>query len=119
MNLTIGGSGYYLCELKKTDQMKSDFVSLVSHEIRSPMNSLLMQLKVISDGLAGEVTEKQQEILSRASEKIKNLSAMTSELLDLSRIESGLISQEKELPSTIPMPAELSQVSLALILEPI
>jgi PAS domain S-box-containing protein len=82
--------------LKKMDQMKSDFVSMVSHEIRSPMNSLLMQLKIISDGLAGEVTEKQQEILQRASEKILNLNNLVTELLDLSRIESGLISHEKE-----------------------
>ena len=82
--------------LKKMDQMKSDFVSMVSHEIRSPMNSLLMQLKIISDGLAGAVTDKQQEILQRASEKILNLNNLVTELLDLSRIESGLISHEKE-----------------------
>ncbi len=81
---------------KKMDQMKSDFVSMVSHEIRSPMNSLLMQLKIIKDGLAGEVTEKQQEILVRASEKILNLNNLVTELLDLSRIESGLIAHEKE-----------------------
>lgn len=83
--------------IKKMDQMKSDFVSLVSHEIRSPMNSLLMQLKIIMDGLAGDVTEKQHEILERASGKILNLNNLVSELLDLSRIESGLIGHEKEL----------------------
>lgn len=83
--------------LKKINQMKSDFVSMVSHEIRSPMNSLLMQLKIIMDGLAGEVTEKQQEILGRASEKIMNLNNLVTELLDLSRIESGLIAHEKEM----------------------
>lgn len=82
--------------LKKMDQMKSDFISMVSHEVRSPMNSLLMQLKNISDGLAGPVTGKQQEILHRASEKILNLNNLVTELLDLSRIESGLIAHEKE-----------------------
>lgn len=82
--------------LKKLDRMKSEFVSRVSHEIRGPMNSVLMQLQVILDGLAGDVTDKQQEILLRASEKIKNLAQMATELLDLSRIESGLISQEME-----------------------
>jgi len=85
-----------ISSLKKMDQMKSDFVSMVSHEIRSPMNSLLMQLKIIKDGIAGEVTEKQKEILERASEKILNLNNLVTELLDLSRIESGLISHEKE-----------------------
>jgi two-component system phosphate regulon sensor histidine kinase PhoR len=82
--------------LKKMDQMKSDFVSLVSHEIRSPMNSVLMQLKVIMDGLAGDITENQQEILGRASQKIHSLVDMASELLDLSKIESGLITLTKE-----------------------
>jgi PAS domain S-box-containing protein len=81
--------------LKEIEQLKSDFVSMVSHEVRSPMNSLLMQIKVILDGLAGEVTDKQREILGRASEKILSLTNMVSELLDLSRIEAGLVSSEK------------------------
>jgi two-component system phosphate regulon sensor histidine kinase PhoR len=82
--------------LKRMDQIKSEFVSMVSHEIRSPLNSVLAQIKVILDGLAGEVTPRQQEILGRASEKVKSLVCLSSELLDLARIESGLISQEKE-----------------------
>lgn len=82
--------------VKKMDQMKSDFVSMVSHEIRSPINSLLMQLKIILDGLAGDVTDKQREILERASDKMLNLNNLVTELLDLSRIESGLVTHEKE-----------------------
>jgi PAS domain S-box-containing protein len=82
--------------LKKMDQMKSDFVSMVSHEIRSPMNSVLMQLKVILDGLAGETTAKQRELLERASERIATLTTLASELLDLAKIESGLITRERE-----------------------
>jgi two-component system, OmpR family, phosphate regulon sensor histidine kinase PhoR len=82
--------------LKKMDQMKSDFVSMVAHEIKSPMNSVLALVKVIRDGLAGDLTEKQQEMLGRVSEKIKGLADLAAELLDLSRIESGLITIEKE-----------------------
>jgi len=82
--------------LKRMDRMKSQFVSTVSHEIQSPMNSVMMQLQVILDGLAGELTEKQRDILTRASQKIANLSRMASELLDLARIESGLIALERE-----------------------
>ncbi len=82
--------------LKKMEQHKSDFVSMVAHEIRSPLNSIGMQLKVILDGLAGDVTEKQQEILERASDRIKALGNLSTELLDLAKIESGLISQNKE-----------------------
>lgn len=85
-----------ITSMKEIEQMKSDFVSMVSHEIRSPMNSLLMQIKVILDGLAGDVTDKQREILERSSGKILALSDMVSELLDLAKIESGLISSEKQ-----------------------
>lgn len=80
--------------IKKMDQMKSDFVSMVSHEIRSPMNSLLAQIKIILDGLAGDVTDKQRQILGRASEKIHNLTNLVSELLDLARIEAGTVAQD-------------------------
>ncbi len=82
--------------LKKMDQLKSDFVSMVSHEIRSPMAAVLMQLKNVMDGLAGTTTPKQREILGRASEKINGLNNMATELLDLARIESGLITRERE-----------------------
>ena len=81
--------------LKKMDQMKSDFVSMVSHEIRSPMNSLLAQIKVLRDGLAGDVTPKQDEILGRAAAKMHNLVNLSSDLLDLARIEAGATELEK------------------------
>ena len=79
------------------DKLKSDFVSMVAHEIRTPMNTVLLQLKVLLDGLAGDLTEKQTEILSRSTERINALVNLSNELLDLSRIESGLIAHEKEM----------------------
>ena len=82
--------------MKKMDQLKSDFVSMVAHEIKSPLNSILMQLKIVLDGLAGDLTEKQTTILSRSADKITSLTDLAAELLDLSKIESGLINQERE-----------------------
>lgn len=82
--------------LKKLDKVKSDFVSMVAHEIKSPLNSILMQLKVVLDGLAGDLTEKQREILTRSSDRITSLATLSGELLDIAKIESGLINQEKE-----------------------
>jgi two-component system, OmpR family, phosphate regulon sensor histidine kinase PhoR len=82
--------------LKRFNEAQSEFVSMVSHEIRSPLNSVLAQMQIILDGLAGEVTPRQREILSRASAKVKSLESLSSELLDLARIGSGLISQERE-----------------------
>ncbi len=82
--------------LKKIDQLKSDFVSMVAHEIKSPLNSVLMQLNVVLDGLAGELTEKQKDLLQKSSNRIKSVTKLSTELLDLSKIESGLINQERE-----------------------
>jgi two-component system, OmpR family, phosphate regulon sensor histidine kinase PhoR len=82
--------------LKRMEQIKSDFVSMVSHEVRGPLNAVLAQLNVVTDGLTGEVSQKQKEVLGRASEKISAVLSLSTELLDLARIESGLISQEKE-----------------------
>ena len=90
--------------MKKMDQLKSDFVSMVAHEIRGPMNSVLMQLKVVLDGLAGELTAEQRDILGRTSERVLAVVDLASELLDLAKIESGLITQERE---SIPIAALL------------
>ena len=82
--------------LKKVDKLRSDFVSMVAHEIHSPLNTVLMQLKIVLDGLAGTVSAKQTEILGRAAEKLKTLTTLAAELLDLAHIETSLITLEKE-----------------------
>jgi signal transduction histidine kinase len=89
--------------VKQMDQMKSDFVSMVSHEVRGPLNSVLMQHQVILDELAGKITPKQRDILKRASEKISALANLSSELLDLAKMESGLINMEKEELALMPI----------------
>ena len=74
---------------KELDQMKSDFVNMVSHELRSPLSSIRQQISVIVEGLAGETSDKQDQILSRVQQRIDGHIAMISNLLDLSRIEAG------------------------------
>ncbi len=83
--------------LKRMEQIKSDFVSMVSHEVRGPLSAVLAQLNVVTSGLAGgHVNQEQKDALNRVSEKINGVLSLSTELLDLARIESGLISQEKE-----------------------
>jgi len=82
--------------LKELDRMKSDFVNMVSHELRTPLVTVSQQLSVILDGIAGEVSEKQKELLTRAKERNRELITMVKNLLDLSKIESGEIVQYKE-----------------------
>ncbi len=96
-----------ITHLKLMDQMKSDFVSMVSHEIRSPLTTVLSQIKILLDGLAGELGAKQAEILGRMSMKINGLVELSNELLDLSRIEAGLIVQDRKELQLMDVLAEL------------
>ncbi len=82
--------------LKAMDQMKSDFVAMVSHELRAPLASVEQQLSVILAGILGEINERQREMLGRSKERTHALLSLISDLLDLSKIEAGLVVQYKE-----------------------
>jgi len=71
------------------DQLKADFMTMVSHELKAPLSALLMQISVVLDGLAGDITTKQKELLGKAKEKTKGMIALVNDLLDLRRIEEG------------------------------
>lgn len=85
-----------ITHLKKLDELKSAFVSMVSHEIRGPLSTILSQISVLTDGLAGELGAKQADILGKVYRKVEGLVELSRELLDLSRIEAGLIVQDKQ-----------------------
>ncbi len=74
---------------KELDEMKNDFVRMVSHELRSPLAAIKQQHAVILDGLAGDLTEKQKELLTRAHGKIQGLLDLINDLLDLAKMEAG------------------------------
>ena len=82
--------------LKEIDQMKSEFIAMVTHELRAPIAAIEQQLTVILNKVAGEVTEKQEQLLSRAKERTKGLLDLIKDLLDLSKIEAGKMVQYKE-----------------------
>lgn len=89
--------------LKQIDQKRADFVALVAHEIRSPMSSVLMQVNALMDGLAGGLNDKQMALLDRVTLRLQSLVELSSELLNLAHIESGLIGQERERLDVIPI----------------
>lgn len=80
--------------IKVLDQLKSEFVAKVSHELRSPLSTIHEQLALVIREMVGEVSEHDQHILARAREKTQGLISLIGDLLDLSRIEEGLICQE-------------------------
>lgn len=87
-----------ITSFKELDQMKSDFVHQVSHELRAPLAAIKQQHTVILDGLAGELTAKQNELLTRAQGRIQGLLDMINDMLDVAKIESTRgVQQQTEL----------------------
>jgi len=81
--------------LKVLDQLKSEFVAKVSHELRSPLSTIHEQLALVLGEMAQEEqSEKEKHLLNRAKEKTQGLISLIGDLLDLSRIEAGSTGQE-------------------------
>ena len=85
-----------ISHLRELDKMKSEFIAMVAHELRAPLAAVEQQLTVILNKMAGEVTAKQEQLLSRAKERTKGLLALIKDLLDISKIEAGMMVQYKE-----------------------
>jgi len=71
------------------DRMKSDFVSIVSHELRTPLTSIKGYLELLLMGAAGSINKQQGSFLEIAKGNAERLHELVSDLLDISRIESG------------------------------
>jgi signal transduction histidine kinase/FixJ family two-component response regulator len=82
--------------MKALDQLKSEFVAKVSHELRSPLSTIHEQLALVLSDIVGEASEADQHLLSRAKEKTKGLISTIGDLLDLSRIEVGAASMDSK-----------------------
>ncbi len=80
--------------LKIVDRLKSEFVSKVSHELRSPLSTIHEQLATVIGDLVDRAPVQDQHILSRAKEKTKGMISLINDLLDMSRIDEGLICRE-------------------------
>jgi PAS domain S-box-containing protein len=85
-----------ISHLKELDKMKSEFIAMVAHELRAPIAAVEQQLNVILNRVAGELSEQQEKLLTRAKERTKGLLNLIKDLLDLSKIEAGRMVQYKE-----------------------
>jgi len=85
-----------ISHLKELDKMKSEFIAMVTHELRAPIAAVEQQLTVILNRMAGDLTAKQEQLLSRAKERTRGLLTLIKDLLDLSKIEAGKMVQYKE-----------------------
>jgi signal transduction histidine kinase len=76
--------------LGELDRMKRDFISSLSHDLKTPLASMQETTGVLRDGLAGPLTERQRRLLDLHHESGARLAAMLAKLLDLSSLEAGL-----------------------------
>lgn len=76
-------------KLEALDQLKSNFVATVSHELRTPLTSVIGYSEMLLEGMAGEMSEEQCSYVEIILEKGESLLGLISQVLDLSRIESG------------------------------
>lgn len=76
-------------KLRELDEMKQDFVSSVTHELRSPLNSLGMYFDLFFKGSLGEISAEQNEALSFMKDSATRLSRFINDLLDVAKIERG------------------------------
>jgi signal transduction histidine kinase len=83
-------------ELTNANKAKDEFLSVVSHELRTPLTSLSGFLSVVLDEEAGPLAEQQKKFLGIAKGSAIRLNALISDLLDISRIESGRLQLEME-----------------------
>lgn len=69
--------------LEKADRAKSEFVQLVTHELRSPLSAVQSMLKLIEEGIVGPITHKQHDLIQRSQRRISTLLALVGDLLVL------------------------------------
>lgn len=69
--------------------IEENFITMVSHQLRSPLVAILQYFEVILSGVIGDVSTKQGEIISRAKDRLESLLNLINDWLDMARIDSG------------------------------
>jgi two-component system NtrC family sensor kinase len=77
-----------ISNLKQVDKIKNEFVHTVSHDLRSPLTSVLGYTELV--GRVGSLNEEQIEFIGRIRSSVKNITTLVDELLDLSSLEAGV-----------------------------
>jgi signal transduction histidine kinase len=76
-------------QLIELDKLKAEFVSVASHELKTPINVILGYLQLMQDGIYGPLSNKQTEVLSTVEAQGRTLARLAAHLLDVTRFEAG------------------------------
>jgi signal transduction histidine kinase len=91
-------------ELRRLDELKSSFVSIAAHELRTPLTLIRGYGEMLLDGDLGPLADKQRDCLEIIERNASRLLTITSELLDVTRIETGrveLVLKPVDLPTLL------------------
>jgi signal transduction histidine kinase len=100
--------------LEMADRAKSDFVQMVTHELRSPLSAVQSMLRILEQGYVGPITSKQQDLIQRSQRRVSFLLALVKDLLELAAGKMEQLKGEKKevvLNETITKVIELMQTS--------
>ena len=97
---------------RKLQQMKDEFVSTISHELRTPMTIIREGVLQVLEGLHGETTENQKKFLTMTLGGVDRLKHIIDRLLDISKLESGRVLLDKELSDIVQIAREVNAAFL-------
>jgi signal transduction histidine kinase len=76
-------------QLAELDKLKAEFVSVASHELKTPINVIVGYLELLQENIYGELNPKQREICATLGKQAQTLTRLVKRLLDISRFEAG------------------------------
>lgn len=108
----IGGVAVFrdITHERAVDKAKTEFVSLASHQLRTPLSTINWYTEMLLDGDAGELTDSQREFLQQVYESDQRMIALVNALLNVSRIELGTLAIQPE-------PTDIRELAKSVIQE--
>jgi PAS domain S-box-containing protein len=78
-----------ITEYQQLDEAKTNFIATISHELKTPISSIKMSLKLLEDDRIGNVNTEQKQLLENIDDDARRLLQITGELLDMAQVETG------------------------------
>src|SRR3989344_4842051 len=94
-------------KMAKLEDIKSDFITVASHQLRTPISAIRWSLDTLLSGRAGKLSPKQQEVANEAYQNNKFMVKVVNDLLRVSRIEEKGISLLPQLIDIVPLLKEI------------